>query len=488
MIKNTLFFLCALAIKIGIFAVFFAETADARPVPESFADLVEQASPSVVNVSIATKPKKTASYEQQRPMRNPFEGQPLFDDLFREFFEGMPLQELPTESLGSGVIISKDGYVLTNNHVIDRADDIVVKLNGAGEEYTATVVGKDPKNDIALLKIEAKDLPAAELGDSDKIRVGDWVMAIGNPFGLGGTVTAGIISARGRNINQGPYDDFLQTDAAINPGNSGGPLFDMDGKIVGINTAILSRTGGSQGIGFAIPANTIKLIVEQIKEHGRPVRGWLGVRIQPVTKELAEAMDLSEHKGALVAGVVDNSPADKAGFKEGDVIVKFDGKNVSKMQDLPKMVAETNIGKDVKVDTLRAGKSVRLTVHIEELAEDQDTTAVSLVGKDEDKGFELAGMILSTLNEESRKALGVEENVVGVLVERVEPASRAARSGLRPGDILLRVNKMDVKTPEDVEKALNKKKDKSALVLMYRSGDTSFIALKKEDDEKADDE
>ena len=482
MIKQAFVFMLALAIKIGVLAIFFADDASARPVPESFADLVEKHSPSVVNISIATKPKPRTQRQRNPFEGSPFEGHPLFDDLFKDFFEGIPMQQMPTRSLGSGVIMSKDGYILTNNHVIEQADDVIVRLGDDEKEYTAEVVGADPKNDIALLKIEKDNLPAATLGNSDDVRVGDWVMAIGNPFGLGGTVTAGIISARGRNINQGPYDDFLQTDAAINPGNSGGPLFDMRGEVVGINTAILSRSGGSQGIGFAIPINTVKLIVEQIKEHGRPVRGWLGVRIQPVTTELAEALEMDEHIGALIAGVVERSPAAKAGLKEGDVIIEFDGRAVSKMQDLPKMVAETPVGKTVKVDVLRAGKRVRLTVKIHELDEDQDAV-VSHVGKDEDNGFEVAGMVLSTLDEQSREALGLDADVKGVLVERVEAGNRAARSGLRPGDVLLQVNKKDVRTPEDVQEALQQKKGRSALVLIHRNDSTSFFALKAEESE-----
>lgn len=475
LLKQAFIFVIALAVKVGAFAFFFADDVAARPVPSSFADLVEEHSPSVVNISTATKPKKRV----QKQMRSPFEGHPLFDDLFKNFMDGIPMQQAPSQSLGSGVIISEDGFILTNNHVVERADDVVVRLNDDSKEYKAKIVGTDPKNDIALLKIEAEKLPASKLGNSDDVRVGEWVMAIGNPFGLGGTVTAGIISARGRNINQGPYDDFLQTDAAINPGNSGGPLFNMNGEVVGINTAILSRTGGSQGIGFAIPANTVKLIVDQLKEHGRPVRGWLGVRIQPVTKELAEALDMNDREGALVAGVVEESPADKAGVEEGDVIVQFDGKTVETMQDLPKMVAETPVGKKVKVDVLRAGDEIRLTVHVEELNEEEDGT-VSLVGEDEDEGFEVAGMVLSKLDDESREALGIEEGVSGVLVERIEAETRAARSNIRPGDILLQVNKKDVKTPEDVKEAIDAKKGKSVLVLLNRDGDTSFIALKKE--------
>ena len=449
-------------------------------VPESFADLVEKQSQAVVNISTSVKPKKIKRKNQQP---SPFTGDPFFDKFFEDFFGGIPggpqMPARPQNSLGSGVIISKDGYIVTNNHVIARADDVVVKLQD-DTELKAEVVGKDPKNDLALLKVSSTEgLPFAKLGDSEKIRVGDWAIAIGNPFGLGGTVTAGIISARGRNIHQGPYDNFIQTDAAINPGNSGGPLFNKDGEIIGINTAILSRTGGSQGIGFAVPSNTVELIVEQIKEHGRPIRGWLGVRIQTVTSELAEAMDLDEAEGALVSAVVEDSPAEKAGVKEGDLILSYDGKKVKAMAELPKLVAETAVNKTVKVTVLRAGKVKTLQVKIAELKEDDEALAMNDLN-DEDAETAVAGMTLTPLTDDEREALGLSDDVEGVVITSVERGSRADMSRVRAGDVIIELDKKPVQTVAAVKKAIEDKEGKSLLMLLVRGGDKLFVAFKKE--------
>ncbi|MFT7432693.1 MAG: serine protease Do [Alphaproteobacteria bacterium] len=459
-----------------------------------FADLVEKQSPAVVNVSTTTKAKKkTKQIQKELRQKSPFTKDPFFDKFFNDFMGGMEglmdeQSRQPKSSLGSGVVISKDGYVVTNNHVAGSAEsEILIKFQD-GTELKAKVIGKDKKNDLSLLKVEAdKDLPFATLGDSDAIRVGDWTIAIGNPFGLGGTVTAGILSARSRNIQQGPYDDFLQTDAAINPGNSGGPLFNEAGEIIGINTAILSRTGGNQGIGFAVPSNTVKHIIAQIKEHGHPVRGWLGVRIQTVTKELAEALGLTEQKGALVATVMADSPAEKGGIKEGDLILSVDGKPLKEMSDLPKLIAETPVDKKIKIKLKRGDKTKTLTVTIAKLDEEEEAILLG-EGDGLGKSDAIAGMILSELDNDAREALGVEVDTKGVVVSSVEYDRRAERSGLRSGDIILEIKKKKMMLIKDVETALNLHKEKSLLMLILRDGDKHFVAFKKAEADDMSDE
>src|SRR5689334_9599369 len=349
----------AIGAALTILALAWAQQAFARSAPESFADLVDQVLPAVVNVS------STQKVQQNQQMQD-------LDEMFREFLdrrEGQPDQQKPrgNTSLGSGFIIDPAGYIVTNNHVIEDAEEIMV-LTHDNEELKATIVGRDEKTDLALLKVDAKHpLPAVKWGDSEAMRIGDWVMAIGNPFGLGGSVTAGIVSARQRDINSGPYDDYIQTDASINRGNSGGPMFNMDGEVVGINTAIYSPSGGSVGIGFAIPSNLAKPIIGQIKEFGKPKRGWLGVRIQTVSPELAEGLRLPQPKGALVASVTKDGPADKAGIKQGDVVLKFDGKEITQMRGLPRIVAETETGKTADVVIWRKGAEMSLKVKVGEL-------------------------------------------------------------------------------------------------------------------------
>jgi len=340
---------------------------EAKAIVPDFVELTKKLKPSVVNISTA----KTVSPQRntQRP-RNPL-GQDPFDDFFNRFFD-VPQHSFKQRSLGSGFIISNDGYILTNNHVVGGADEIKVKLSD-GREFKATVKGTDEKLDLAVLKIEVKGaLPVAELGDSDAIQVGEWVMAIGNPFGLSQTVTAGIVSATGRVIGSGPYDDYIQTDASINPGNSGGPLFNTQGKVVGINTAIIQ---GGQGIGFAIPINMAKAVVPQLEEMGKVTRGWLGVAIQPVTPELAKSFGVEGEKGALVADVTKESPADKAGLKSGDIIMEFDGKQILEMNSLPRFVAATPVGKKVKLKFLRNGKPEEAAVTIERLKDGEESVA-----------------------------------------------------------------------------------------------------------------
>jgi len=329
--------------------------------PDSLAPLVAEIKPAVVNIGTIQAPRQP---------RRGFRGQEPFDEFFERFFGGPIPQERPQQSLGSGFIIDKDGYILTNNHVIENAGMIMVKLANE-KEYEAKVVGRDPRTDLALIKINARgELPVVRLGDSDALQVGDWVIAIGNPFGLGQTVTAGIVSAKGRVIGQGPYDDFIQTDAAINPGNSGGPLFNTKGEVVGINTAIFSRSGGNVGIGFAVPINMARDLVPQLKTKGRVSRGWLGVSIGPMTDEAVKELKLKDKKGALVMDVVERSPADRAGIQQRDVIVSFDGRDVTGATDLPRLVGNTPIGKEVTLRVIREGGSLDLKVTIGEFREE----------------------------------------------------------------------------------------------------------------------
>jgi len=329
--------------------------------PQSFADLAEKVNPGVVNISTTTTVRIPGN-----PFRHYFgPGEGPFEDFFRRFFEDIPDRELKQQSLGSGFIIDKDGYIITNNHVVERADEIKVKLVD-GREFDAKVVGRDSKTDLALIKIWSpfKDLPVLPLGDSDSIRVGDWVLAIGNPFGLEHTVTKGIISATGRVIGSGPYDNFLQTDAPINPGNSGGPLVDLKGEVIGINTAIVA-TG--QGIGFAIPSNMSKSVISQLREKGRVARGWIGVSVQSITPEIGKAIGLKELKGALVTDIFQGGPADSGGMKRGDIIIAFEGKEVKNISDLPRLVAGTPAGKTIEVRVLRNGKQMNLKITVGEM-------------------------------------------------------------------------------------------------------------------------
>ncbi|MDH4101304.1 MAG: DegQ family serine endoprotease, partial [Nitrospirota bacterium] len=378
----------------GLCTYLFTATAIAAPMPDTFADLVKNERPAVVNISTTQKMEGVGPHS------------------FKDFFGKEAPREHKVSSLGSGFIISKDGYIITNYHVIEKSTDIKVKLSDE-REFEAKVVGKDKKLDLALLKIEAKEnLPFAPMGDSDVLREGDWVIAIGNPFGLGHTVTAGIVSAKGRVIGAGPYDDFIQTDAAINPGNSGGPLFNIKGEVIGINTAIISQSGGSMGIGFAIPINMAKEILDSLKAKGVVVRGWLGVYVQKITPQLAESFKLKDQSGALVADVVKDGPADKGGLKQGDVIVEFDGRKIKDMSDLPKIVANTPVGKTVKVVVLRNGETTPLSITIQKLAEEGEV--------EEGSDLEKFGLTLQNLTPEIAKQLKLTEET-GVLVTGVLP-------------------------------------------------------------------
>ncbi len=460
----------------------------ARSAPDSFADLTAKLMPAVVNISTTqvVKGQKQGQPEFMVPPGSPFE------DFFKEFLErNRPKNRGPRRatSLGSGFIIDAGGLVVTNNHVIAEADEISVRLSD-GTRLKAVLVGRDAKTDLALLKVEPKGkLPSLKWGNSANSRVGDWVLAIGNPFGLGGSVTAGIISARGRDINSGPYDDFFQTDAAINRGNSGGPLFNMKGEVIGINTAIYSPTGGSVGIGFAIPSALANRVIKQLAEFGRTRRGWLGVRIQTVTEEIAEGLGMEKAGGALVAGVGDEGPAGKAGIEQGDVILRFDGQEVDEMRALPRIVANTSIGKTVKVEVWRKGELTTLEVTIAEMEESN----TKLASRQEDakpepaKDVTLLGMRLSALTAEARETFKVDEGSQGVLVLEVAGDSSAAKRGLQPGDLIVEVQQNPVATPADVAKQIDQiresnkvrktKKVKTVLLLVERARNKRFVAV-----------
>ena len=411
---------------------------------------------------------------QQGPQWPFGEGEPKdFTEPFERFFGPGPKQQhqAPQRSLGSGFVIDSEGYILTNNHVVENADEIVVRLDNE-QEHKATVVGKDPKTDLALLKIDGvSGLTAVPLGDSDKLRVGEWVMAIGNPFGLDHSVTSGIVSAKGRFIGAGNYDDYIQTDAAINPGNSGGPLINLRGEVVGINSAIFSRSGGNIGIGFAIPVNLAKELVPQLREKGKVTRGWLGVLIQKVTPEIAESLGLEQAHGALVADVIANGPAAAAGIKVGDVIVEFDGHPVNESNELPMLVARTPLEKQVTLKILRDKQPIDLPVTIAEL-QDEETQVAG--GGDSEK----LGLAVQTLTPEIAENLGVEE-AKGVVVTAVESGSPADEAGLRRGDVILEVNRQVIEDTDKYKAALKKvEKGKNVLFLVRRGENTIFLALK----------
>jgi serine protease Do len=462
----------------------FAEQPTLQGRPNSLADLVDSVAQAVVNISATqTIEEKQADAAPDLPKGTPF------DDMFDQFFRNHGQNsEAPrphrTRSLGSGFVIDASGIVITNNHVIGDANDIMVIFTD-GRKLKAEIVGKDPKVDVAVLRVKSdKPLKTVKFGDSDKMRVGDSVMAVGNPFGLGETVTAGIISARNRNIENGPYDSFLQTDAAINKGNSGGPLFNMQGEVIGINTAILSPSGGSIGIGFATPSATVVPVIGQLSEFHETRRGWLGVRIQPVDDTIADSLNLGTARGALIAGVDEKGPAKPAGLMAGDVIVKFDGKEVKESRDLPRLVASMAVGKQVEVEVIRGGKEVTKTVTLGRLEDGEKKVALATENDDAPKTDAVAkalGMEFSALSDEARKTFKIKDSVKGVIVTSVEPGSAAAERGLRRGDVIEEVNHQAVEHPGDVSKAIdNTKKDakKPALLLVSNGeGEVRFVAV-----------
>jgi len=474
------------------FAAF--SSAHARPAPDSFADLAERLLPSVVNISTTQTIEHDESFQSfdfQFPEGSPFE------DFFRDFKErhdrnfrgeneGGHKQKV--NSLGSGFIIDSTGYIVTNQHVIQDAEEIAVTLQ---DETTlpAKVIGRDKKTDLAVLKVDGKKpLPTIAFGDSDKVRVGDWILAIGNPFGLGGTVTAGIISARARDINSGPYDDYLQTDAPINRGNSGGPMFNMDGEVIGINTAIFSPSGGSIGIGFAIPSTMARNVIDQLKTTGETRRGWIGVRIQTVTPEIAESIGLGTPRGALVAGVTADGPAAKAKVEIGDVIVAFDGKPIADMHRLPRLVADTEIGKNVGMTVLRKGKEINIAIAVAKLESPEEEAKPPLSDKGDgaktpsSEKIDELGISVAPLTDALRKRYKIDKKTEGVVVLSAPINSLAAEHGIQAGDTIGEASQKEVRTGKDLSSIVKKAKEegKPVLLLIEREGDLRFVAIKFE--------
>ena len=434
--------------------------------PASFADLAEKLMPSVVNISTTqTVVTNSNPFPFQFPPGSPFE------DMFKDF--GTP-QKRKASALGSGFIIDAKGIVITNNHVIQDAEDILVRVNG-DKEYEAKIIGKDPLSDIAVLQIDSKDkfIPV-KFGNSDKARIGDWVIAIGNPFGLGGTVTAGIISARNRSIGLARYEDFIQTDASINQGNSGGPLFDMNGDVIGINTAILGQSG-SIGIGFAIPSNSAKIVVDQLIKYGETKRGWLGVRIQNVTKEIAEAEKLDKPRGALVSSVSEGSPSDKGGIKAGDIILEFDGTEINEMRELPIIVARTEVGKTVKVKIWRNKKEIykKITLGRLETSEDFKKPTPKVLKTTKIEGLKIE---VRPITKEDIQQRNLPEDTTGVVIVNIEPDSPV--SNLQINNIIIEAQKKKIKTPGDLDNIIKSalvSKNKSILIVIYNNNNQKVI-------------
>ncbi len=421
---------------------------------------------AVVNISTTQVVKNPMAFGDQGSPNDPFQ------EFFHQFFGDMP-RTYHAHSLGSGFIIQEDGYVVTNNHVVDAATEVTVKLSD-GREFPAKVVGRDEKTDLALLKINATGLPVVSFGDSDKLQVGESVMAIGNPFGLEGTVTTGIVSAKGRVIGEGPYDNFIQTDASINPGNSGGPLVNTTGQVVGIDTAIFSQSGGSVGIGFAIPINMAKTVLPQLEATGHVTRGWLGVSIQPVTPELAKALQLPKDEGALVAQVLPDSPGRKAGLKAGDVIVEYDGQPIRKAGDLPRLVAGTPIGQSATVKMLRDGKPLTVTTQIAQMPETEQLAEAASPAR------ERLGLAVQPLTPALAKQLGVPDTT-GLVVAGVKDGSPAAEAGIQAGDVLVQVNRKPVRTIAELRRALaGQKADEPTLFQIHRKDASLFVAVTAE--------
>lgn len=455
-----------------VVALFHPDISEAKAVSPDFVVLAKKLNPTVVNIRSAKiiKPKKQPRRQQQQ---NPF-GNNFLDDFFNRFFDEMPQQRPHREqSLGTGFIISSDGYILTNNHVVNGADDVMVKLSD-GREVKGEIKGVDEKVDLALIKINEKDqFPFAELGDSDTLEVGEWVMAIGNPFGLSHTVTAGIISAKGRVIGSGPYDDFIQTDASINPGNSGGPLFSSDGRVIGINTAIIS--GGGGGIGFAIPISMAKTIVSQLRESGKVTRGYLGVRFQPLTADLAKSFGLESDKGALIASVEKDAPAEKAGLMAGDVILEYDGKQITEGSELPRYVAATPVDKKVRIVIFRNGSKKDVSLVVGKLKDKEDTGSDS--GRESDK----IGITVEEIRKDIADRLGLRDSK-GLVITEVKPGSSAEEVGITAGSVVIELNGQRPETMKEYNAAVAKlpKGDVVRLLLRRPDGTVHYVALKVE--------
>ena len=455
-----------------IITLTFQSYSIAQNVPSSFADLAEKLMPSVVNISTTTIIKTQSNpFPFQFPPGSPFE------DMFKEF--GTP-QERKSSALGSGFIIDKSGIIVTNNHVIQGAEDIIVRVNG-DKEYKAKVIGADPLSDIAVLKLETKEtfIPV-KFGDSDKARIGDWVIAIGNPFGLGGTVTSGIISARNRSIGLSRYEDYIQTDASINSGNSGGPLFDMNGDVIGINTAILGRSG-SIGIGFSIPSNSAKIVIDQLIEFGETKRGWLGVRIQDVTKEIAEIEKLDEARGALVASVAENSPSDKAGVKAGDIILEFNGEKIQEMKQLPIIVARTEVGKKVKVKIWRNKKEIEKLITLGRLETSEDFKVTEKKKPTKEIYIDQLKITVRELSSEDIKSRNLPNQTSGLVITKIETNSPLSNS-VESNSIIIEAQKKKIRTSNDliqvVKQVLNSSEKTMLLVIYNTQNQRRYIGIK----------
>ena len=478
------------AVRAGLVALAAGGFAFAGPIaasengPKSLAPLAARLTDAVVNIATS----QTVKGPQGVPLPKVPKGSP-FEEFFDDFFNkrGGPKVDRKISSLGSGFVIDgKEGLVVTNNHVVEGAEEIIINFHDGTKLKVDKVIGKDAKADLALLKVSPKKpLVDVKFGSSANLQVGDWVMAIGNPFGLGGSVSAGIISAKSRDINSGPYDDYLQTDAAINKGNSGGPLFNMDGDVIGVNTAIISPTGGSIGIGFAVPSDTVAAVVDQLKQFGETHRGWLGVKIQTVTEDIAETLGVPENTGALISAVTPASPADKAGLEAGDVILKFDGKDVSTMRGLPKIVAQTTIGKSVDVDVLRKGQKKSLQVAVGRLEEDEGDEGLKKPADkpepDKSTGTSVIGLKLAPLTDDARKKYGIDGKLNGVIVEEVDPQSPAFQKGVKVGDVIVEAGQDPVLKPDDVAKSVEKIKKSGRKAVLLRvedgKGDLRFVAV-----------
>lgn len=469
--------------------LLLGSTAHAAPPPEGFADLAEKLTPAVVNISTIPQIAKEDVQGKQPQPQEPFQGFPPgspfeeFNEMFKQF--GPPHgEERGTTSLGSGFIIDPDGYIVTNNHVIADAEEITVSLDD-NKQYKAKIIGKDLKTDLAVLKIEAgRKLAFVHFGDSDKMRVGDWILAVGNPYGLGGTVTAGIISARARDINAGLFDDFLQTDAAINRGNSGGPMFNMNGEVVGINTAIYSPTGGSIGIGFAVPAALAQPVIEKLKTGQKIERGWLGVKIQTVTDEIAESLSMKKTQGALVVGVTPGGPAEKSKLQSGDVIVRFRGQEIDTMRKLPRIVADTAIGTKTEIEVWRNGAIKKFDVTVGKLDENEEKKIMDSKMDDSKpapvKGDDWLGMRVAPLTDDLRAEYGIPDTAKGMLILEVKPGSQAEKKAIEAGDVIVEANQKPVRNIGDLKSALNyakEQKRKSILLYINKDGETLFSAL-----------
>jgi len=468
----------------------------AQGAPESFADLSEKLSPAVVNVYTTQNIRVDRN---RRGGDNSFPPGSPFEEFFRKFQN--PDQEgegdngngndrprvQQRRSLGSGFIIDGSGIIVTNNHVIDDADEISIRLQD-GTELEAELIGKDDKVDLAVLQVKTdEELPFVIFGDDSKSRVGDWVLAIGNPFGLGGTVTAGIISARNRNIQSGPYDQYIQTDASINRGNSGGPMFNMDGEVIGINTAIYSQSGGNIGIGFAVPSSQAKIVIDQLREYGRTKRGRIGVRISGVSDEIAESLGMEEAIGAMVNSVEEDSPSSKAGVEFGDIIIQFNGTEIKEVRDLTTIVANTEIGSTARMVVLRKGERVTLEITIDEL--DEGASAEEEEAEEEviEELETILGLSLTNLDDEARAELEIDEEIDGVLITNVDyDSGRAGRRGLRRGDVIVEVTQQDVKTVEDVKARIEDQRAAGRSVVLlsiYRRGQYAHVPVKLDEDE-----